>query len=197
MIWKCYIPGKVGTDWEGGFYPLTLEFSEDYPSKPPKCKFPAGFFHPNGERGGRRFLSSLARASAFLTRAPSKPTTRKRHPLTQPTSAIPRKHPRHRPKNTHHQKHQQITQKKHPPKHTKPTPKVYPSGTVCLSILNEDGGWKPSLTVSQVLSGVQELLDEPNPKSPAQSEAYMALEQRPAEYARLVREQARRHPPPS
>lgn len=49
MVWKCYIPGRQGTDWEGGFYPLTMEFSEDYPSKPPKCKFPAGFFHPNGE----------------------------------------------------------------------------------------------------------------------------------------------------
>lgn len=36
MKWKCHIPGKQGTDWEGGFYPLTMEFSEDYPTKPPK-----------------------------------------------------------------------------------------------------------------------------------------------------------------
>jgi len=79
---------------------------------------------------------------------------------------------------------------------TNPTT-VYPSGTVCLSILNEDGGWKPSLTVSQVLNGVQELLDEPNPASPAQTEAYRALTQQPAEYARTVRDQARKHPPPS
>ncbi|MBA0852840.1 hypothetical protein Goshw_010326, partial [Gossypium schwendimanii] len=35
------------TDWEGGYFPLTLNFSEEYPSKPPKCKFPNGFFHPN------------------------------------------------------------------------------------------------------------------------------------------------------
>ena len=34
--WKCQIPGKEGTDWEGGYFPLTLEFTEDYPSKPPK-----------------------------------------------------------------------------------------------------------------------------------------------------------------
>jgi ubiquitin-protein ligase len=36
MKWKCYIPGKANTDWEGGFYPLSMEFSEDYPAKPPK-----------------------------------------------------------------------------------------------------------------------------------------------------------------
>ncbi len=36
MKWKCHIPGKQGTDWEGGFFPLTMEFTEDYPTKPPK-----------------------------------------------------------------------------------------------------------------------------------------------------------------
>jgi ubiquitin-conjugating enzyme E2 I len=36
MKWKCFVPGKKGTDWEGGFYPLTMEFTEDYPAKPPK-----------------------------------------------------------------------------------------------------------------------------------------------------------------
>jgi ubiquitin-conjugating enzyme E2 I len=68
---------------------------------------------------------------------------------------------------------------------------------VCLSILNEDSGWKPSLTVSQVLSGVQELLDDPNPHSPAQSDAYVAYTQRRSEYTRTVRDQARKYPPPS
>jgi ubiquitin-conjugating enzyme E2 I len=36
MKWNCHIPGKPGTDWEGGYFPLTMEFSEDYPAKPPK-----------------------------------------------------------------------------------------------------------------------------------------------------------------
>jgi ubiquitin-protein ligase len=31
-------------------------------------------------------------------------------------------------------------------------PNIYPSGTVCLSILNEDEDWKPSITVKQVHS---------------------------------------------
>ncbi len=63
------------TDWEGGYFPITIHFSEDYPSKPPKCKFPASFFHPN----------------------------------------------------------------------------VYPSGTVCLSILNEDSVWPSNLSLFFVL----------------------------------------------
>jgi ubiquitin-protein ligase len=37
-------------------------------------------------------------------------------------------------------------------------PNVYPSGTVCLSILNEEKDWKPSISVPQILLGIQELL---------------------------------------
>lgn len=51
-------------------------------------------------------------------------------------------------------------------------PNVYPSGVVCLSIINVDQGWRPTLTLKQVLLGIQLLLDNPNPKSPAQQEAY-------------------------
>jgi hypothetical protein len=38
MKWESGIPGKEGTDWEGGVFKVSMEFSEDYPSKPPKCK---------------------------------------------------------------------------------------------------------------------------------------------------------------
>lgn len=51
-------------------------------------------------------------------------------------------------------------------------PNVYPSGTVCLSILNEEEGWKPAITIKQILLGIQDLLDDPNPDSPAQADAY-------------------------
>lgn len=80
-------------------------------------------------------------------------------------------------------------------------PNVYPSGTVCLSILDEEKSWKPAITIKQVRSfgspplplrsraprtltprpacppvqiliGVQELLDAPNASDPAQVEAY-------------------------
>ncbi len=70
------------TDWEGGYFPITIHFSEDYPSKPPKCKFPASFFHPN----------------------------------------------------------------------------VYPSGTVCLSILNEDSVWPSNLSLFFVLCSYERYL---------------------------------------
>ena len=85
--WECIIPGKIGvtkialtfqTPWEGGEYHLYMEFSEEYPSKPPKCQFKPVLFHPN----------------------------------------------------------------------------IYPSGTVCLSILNEDEDWRPTLTVAQILLGI-------------------------------------------
>ena len=52
-----------------------------------------------------------------------------------------------------------------------PHPNIYPSGTVCLSILNEEEDWKSSISIKQILLGVQKLLkDEPNIQSPAQYE---------------------------
>ena len=52
-----------------------------------------------------------------------------------------------------------------------PHPNVYPSGTVCLSILNEEEDWKSSITIKQILIGIQKLQrEEPNIDSPAQYE---------------------------
>eukprot|EP01006_Ploeotia_vitrea_P031978 TRINITY_DN64251_c0_g1_i1.p2 TRINITY_DN64251_c0_g1~~TRINITY_DN64251_c0_g1_i1.p2 ORF type:complete len:126 (-),score=13.03 TRINITY_DN64251_c0_g1_i1:168-545(-) len=75
-------------------------------------------------------------------------------------------------------------------------PNVYPSGTVCLSILNEDKDWKPSITVKQILLGIQELLNSPNVKDPAQAEPYALLLKSPAEYAKRVREESAKYKPP-
>mmetsp|Transcript_19307 Transcript_19307/g.22069 ORF Transcript_19307/g.22069 Transcript_19307/m.22069 type:complete len:160 (+) Transcript_19307:87-566(+) len=119
MIWDAGIPGKVKTDWEGGVYKVTMEFSEEYPSKPPKCKFVPPLFHPN----------------------------------------------------------------------------VYPSGTICLSILNEEEGWRPAITLKQVLIGIQDLLNDPNPSSPAQSEAYNLFINNKSEYTRRVKAEAKKNTP--
>ena len=74
-------------------------------------------------------------------------------------------------------------------------PNVYPSGTICLSILNEEEGWRPAITLKQVLMGIQDLLDEPNPNSPAQSEAYNLFMSDKAEYKRRVRAEASKNSP--
>lgn len=44
----------------------------------------------------------------------------------------------------------------------------------CLNLNPESGwqGWRPAITVKQILVGIQELLDGPNPADPAQTEAY-------------------------
>lgn len=33
-------------------------------------------------------------------------------------------------------------------------------------------GWRPAITVKQILVGIQDLLDQPNPADPAQTEGY-------------------------
>ena len=76
-------------------------------------------------------------------------------------------------------------------------PNVYPSGTICLSILNEEEGWRPAITLKQVLIGIQDLLDDPNPSSPAQSEAYNLFINNKAEYKRRVQLEARKNTPDS
>mmetsp|Transcript_5558 Transcript_5558/g.15995 ORF Transcript_5558/g.15995 Transcript_5558/m.15995 type:complete len:161 (-) Transcript_5558:18-500(-) len=119
MSWEAGVPGKEGTDWEGGVYKVSMEFSEDYPSKPPKCKFVPPLFHPN----------------------------------------------------------------------------VYPSGTICLSILNEEEGWRPAITLKQVLIGIQDLLNDPNPNSPAQSEAFQLYMHDKARYKQRIRQEAMKNTP--
>ncbi|KAI6204491.1 Ubiquitin-conjugating enzyme domain containing protein [Aphelenchoides besseyi] len=128
MQWQCAIPGKTGTIWEGGLYPVThydisvskkwigftVLFSEDYPATPPKVRFDQPLFHPN----------------------------------------------------------------------------VYPSGTICLSLLDENKDWRPSISIKQLLVGIQELLDNPNPEDPAQADAYQSYIQSREDYKKRVRKQA-------
>nr|CAD7576022.1 unnamed protein product [Timema californicum] len=70
-------------------------------------------------------------------------------------------------------------------------PNVYPSGTVCLSLLDEEKDWRPAITIKQILLGIQDLLNEPNIKDPAQAEAYTIYCQNRLEYDKRVRAQAR------
>lgn len=88
-------------------------------------------------------------------------------------------------------------------------PNVYPSGTVCLSLLDEEKDWRPAITIKQILLGnpclhnqlthtfsnlllgIQDLLNEPNVKDPAQAEAYTIYCQNRLEYEKRVKAQAR------
>ena len=75
-------------------------------------------------------------------------------------------------------------------------PNVYPSGTVCLSILNEEEGWRPAITIKQILLGIQDLLDDPNPESPAQADAYNLFKRDRPAYEKKVKQVVKDNPAP-
>jgi ubiquitin-conjugating enzyme E2 I len=90
---------------------------------------------------------------------------------------------------------------------------MYILGTICLSLLNEDDGWRPAITIKQLLLGhlyltciyclfillfslgIQDLLDNPNPNSPAQREAIEVFLNNKAEYRKRIKEQAQKNIP--
>ncbi len=93
MTWQAVIFGPEGTPWDGGTFTLVLNFSEEYPNKPPDVRFTSKMFHPN----------------------------------------------------------------------------IYNDGQICLDILKSQ--WSPVYDVSAILTSIQSLLCDPNPKSPANAEA--------------------------
>ncbi|CAI7730660.1 unnamed protein product [Closterium sp. NIES-54] len=110
MLWTAMIFGPDDTPWDGGTFKLTLQFSEDYPNKPPVVRFVTKMFHPN----------------------------------------------------------------------------VYADGSICLDILQNH--WSPIYDVGAILTSIQSLLCDPNPNSPANSEAARLYSENRREYIRRVRE---------
>ena len=49
--------------------------------------------------------------------------------------------------------------------------------------------------MKQILLGIQDLLDDPNPLSPAQTDAYMLFKNNKQEYKRRVLDQAQKNKP--
>jgi len=47
MRWQGVIFGHDGTPWEGGIFKLNLNFTDNYPFKPPVVHFLTEMFHPN------------------------------------------------------------------------------------------------------------------------------------------------------
>uniref|UniRef100_A0A8C0YGL8 E2 ubiquitin-conjugating enzyme n=1 Tax=Cyprinus carpio carpio TaxID=630221 RepID=A0A8C0YGL8_CYPCA len=101
MVWNAPV-FVIGT------FKLTVEFTEEYPNKPPTVRFISKMFHPN----------------------------------------------------------------------------VYADGSICLDILQNR--WSPTYDVSSILTSIQSLLDEPNPNSPANSQAAQLYQENKREYEKRV-----------
>lgn len=70
-------------------------------------------------------------------------------------------------------------------------PNVYTNdGSICFSLLGYD--WHSTITIKQILIGLQTLLNEPNVKSPANNEAANLYVQNYSEYDKKIKEQAMR-----
>ncbi len=65
------------------------------------------------------------------------------------------------------------------------------AGKVCLSLLDAEKAWKPSLTIKHLLVGIQTLLDDPNNLDPAQEEPFRVYKYDRPEYERRVKDQAK------
>uniref|UniRef100_A0A8C0M083 UBC core domain-containing protein n=2 Tax=Canis lupus familiaris TaxID=9615 RepID=A0A8C0M083_CANLF len=61
---------------------------------------------------------------------------------------------------------------------------VYADGSICLDILQNP--WSPTYDVFSILTSIQSLLDEPNPNSPASSQAAQLHQENKREYEKRV-----------
>ncbi|XP_021439898.1 ubiquitin-conjugating enzyme E2 A isoform X1 [Oncorhynchus mykiss] len=59
MVWNAVIFGPEGTPFEDGTFKLTIEFTEEYPNKPPTVRFVSKMFHPNVYADGSICLDIL------------------------------------------------------------------------------------------------------------------------------------------
>jgi len=65
-------------------------------------------------------------------------------------------------------------------------PNVYTDGSICLDILQNQ--WSPIYDISAILTSIQSLLCDPNPNSPANSEAARLFAENRREYYKRVKE---------
>ena len=59
MKWQAVIFGPEETPWSGGTFKLLIDFSEEYPNKPPNVQFETKMFHPNVYVDGRICIDIL------------------------------------------------------------------------------------------------------------------------------------------
>mmetsp|Transcript_34333 Transcript_34333/g.96770 ORF Transcript_34333/g.96770 Transcript_34333/m.96770 type:complete len:158 (+) Transcript_34333:187-660(+) len=114
MKWHAVIFGPEDTIWEGGTFKLAMDFTEEYPNRPPKVVFLSNMFHPN----------------------------------------------------------------------------IYADGSICLDILQNQ--WSPIYDIASILTSIQSLLSDPNPNSPANSEAARLYQENKSAYSSRVKECVKR-----
>ena len=61
MLWNALIFGPDDTPFENGTFKLVMEFSVEYPNKPPKVKWLSKMYHPNVYADGSICLDILSR----------------------------------------------------------------------------------------------------------------------------------------
>ncbi|CDW60129.1 Ubiquitin conjugating enzyme E2 1 [Trichuris trichiura] len=59
LVWHALIFGPQDTPFEDGTFKVVLEFSEEYPNKPPNVRFLSKIFHPNVYADGSVCLDIL------------------------------------------------------------------------------------------------------------------------------------------
>ncbi|KAG9154730.1 hypothetical protein Leryth_014222 [Lithospermum erythrorhizon] len=69
---------------------------------------------------------------------------------------------------------------------SKQATKIYADGSICLDILQNQ--WSPIYDVAAILTSIQSLLYDPNPNSPANSEAARLFSENKRDYNKRVRE---------
>ena len=72
MLWNAVIFGPHDTPFEDGTFKLTIEFTEEYPNKPPTVRFVSKMFHPNVYADGGICLDILQNRCPSYLAASSK-----------------------------------------------------------------------------------------------------------------------------
>ncbi|KAM3909945.1 SUMO-conjugating enzyme UBC9-B-like [Leptodactylus fuscus] len=70
-------------------------------------------------------------------------------------------------------------------------PNIYVSGIVCLSLLESRRGWRPTLSLTEILLGLQDLLHHPDIGCPVHAKAYITYIENQPEYDERARAQAK------